>query len=140
MKQFILISSFVGSSLICSTGGFAQHSPSQGPSPHDDGKLPVTEHILQKATSYEAEGQWPQALAYIQRYLAARPGDCNALYLKLTILLSLEEHDAAAQVASLLLERPETLLPAWMPLIRQAWEAAGHTTLPETYYLLTAMG
>lgn len=97
------------------------------------------EHILEKATFYEAHGHWPQALAYVERYLAVEPGNCNARYLKLTILLAMEQWQDAADTAVQLLAQPETLLPDWMTDICKALEIANRSLPTNTYFLLSSV-
>ena len=139
MKSLLVIGGLVGSSLMSPVGGLAQPDSSGKSSELGETCNLSAEHILQKATAYWAHGHWPQALAYVERYLVAEPGDCNARYLKLTILLAMEQWSDAADTAAQLLAQPETLLPDWMTDICRALAAANRSLPTNTYFLLSAI-
>lgn len=89
----------------------------------------------QMAHHYFQRAQFIQSLARIEKHLMEHPGDCNAQYLKVHILIQLGECENAKLTARALLEIKQLLFVEWIPYLHQVveqaqpdgvWEEAAH--------------
>lgn len=78
----------------------------------------------QCASQYFGQAQYIPALARIEKYLMNHPGDGNALFLKVQILIELGECGQAASEARQLLSFAPLLYAGWIPLLQEVAEQA----------------
>lgn len=78
----------------------------------------------QRASHYFGQAQYIPALARIEKHLMNHPGDGNALFLKVQILIELGECEQAASVAKQLLSFAPLLYAGWIPLLQEVAEQA----------------